>query len=61
MLRIRTRAPASSITSIDLSGCTRPEMYRPESSTAALIASSVICTRWCCSYLSRRPLMISIV
>ncbi len=49
MLLIRTRAPASSITSIDLSGCTRPVMYRPDSSTAASRASSVISTRWCVS------------
>ncbi len=61
MLLIRTRAPASSITSIDLSGCTRPVMYRPESSTAARIASSVIWARWCCSYFSRRPLRICTV
>src|SRR6266850_2302706 len=35
-------------------------MYRSASVTAALMACSVILTRWCASYLWRRPRMISI-
>src|SRR3982751_4898169 len=60
MLRRRMRAPASSSTSIALSGRHRPVMYRSDISTAASSAASRICTRWCASYRSRRPLRISI-
>ena len=59
--RRRTRAPDSSMTSIALSGRHRAVIYRSDISTAASTASSVICTRWCSSYRSRRPLRISMV
>ncbi len=59
--RMRMRAPASSMRSIALSGRNRSLMYRSASVAAATSAESVIETRWCASYRSRRPLRISMV
>ena len=56
----RVRDEASSMTSMALSGSWRSVMYRSARCTAALIASSVIFTRWCASYLCLSPRMISI-
>ena len=55
-----TADAASSTRSIALSGKYLSAIYLDESLTALLIASSVIFTLWCASYLSRRPLKISI-
>ena len=52
---------ASSIKSIALSGKNLSFIYLVESSTAAFIASSVIFTLWCASYLSLKPSNIKIV
>ena len=52
---------ASSIKSIALSGKNLSLIYLEESSTAAFIASSVILTLWCASYLSLNPFKIWIV
>ncbi len=57
----RARAPASSITSIALSGRKRSEMYRSANFAAATMASSVISALWCSSYRHLSPLRISIV
>ena len=58
---MRTRALASSMRSIALSGRERSVTYRTLSSAAALSASSVICTRWCLSYSGLMPWRISMV
>ena len=52
---MRTRDAASSTRSIALSGRNRSLIYRAESFTAAVSASSVIFNPWCASYRSRRP------
>ena len=54
-------APASSITSIALSGNFRSCIYREESSTAVLIASNEYFTSWCSSNLDFNPFNIFIV
>ena len=46
---------ASSIKSMALSGKNRSVMYLLDSSTAKIMASSLICTPWCNSYLSLIP------
>src|SRR5271165_1796077 len=55
---MRARAPASSMTSIALSGRKRPVIYRSESRTAASNASSVSLALWCASYFGRKPFKI---
>ena len=52
----RSLAALSSIRSMALSGKNLSVIYRLDSSTAAIIASSLIRTWWCVSYLSFRPL-----
>ena len=47
--------------SMALSGRYLSVMYLSESVAAAIIASSVMTTLWCASYLSRRPRSISTV
>mmetsp|Transcript_69048 Transcript_69048/g.202656 ORF Transcript_69048/g.202656 Transcript_69048/m.202656 type:complete len:216 (+) Transcript_69048:387-1034(+) len=56
-----TRAPASSSTSMALSGMKRSLMYWPASFTQATMASSEYLSLWCCSYLRTRPCRIRIV
>ena len=51
----RWRAPASSITSIALSGRCRSLMWRADSSAAALRASSAYLTPWCSSNRGAQP------
>ena len=58
---ILTLDAASSIKSIALSGKNLSFIYLVDSSTADFIASSVIFTLWCASYLSRIPFNISSV
>ena len=58
---IRSFAAASSIRSMALSGRKRSVIYRFESSTAAIIASSLILTLWWFSYLSFRPRRMDMV
>ena len=52
---------ASSIKSIALSGKNLSVIYRVDIFVAAIIASSVIFTSWCASYLSLKPFKILIV
>ena len=59
--RIFCAAPASSITSIALSGRWRSLMKRAESSAAVVSAAGAYLTPWCCSKRVFRPLRISIV
>ena len=59
--RRRTLDPASSITSIALSGRNRSLMYRSANRTAVTIDSSEILTLWCSSYGTLSPLIISMV
>ncbi len=51
---------ASSIRSMALSGKNLSVIYLSDILTAAIKASSVILTLWCASYLSLKPLSISI-
>ena len=59
--RIFCAAPASSITSIALSGRCRSLMKRAESSAAAVSADGWYFTPWCASKRDFRPFRISIV
>jgi len=59
--RMRWAAPASSITSIALSGRWRSLMYLADSSAAAVIAPELYLTPWCSSKRDFSPLRISIV
>ena len=59
--RIFCAAPASSITSIALSGRWRSLMKRAESSAAVVSAAGAYLTPWCCSKRDFRPFRISIV
>ena len=58
--RIFCAAPASSITSIALSGRWRSLMKRAASSAADVSAAGAYLTPWCCSKRVFRPLRISI-
>ena len=57
----RCDAPASSITSIALSGNFRSCIYLADSSTAVLIASKEYFTSWCSSKRDFKPFRILIV
>ncbi len=57
---MRNLEAASSIKSMALSGKNRFVMYLSDSSTAPIIASSLIRTLWCDSYFSLIPLKIEI-
>ena len=59
--RMRCAAPASSITSIALSGRCRSLMYLADSSAAACSAPSAYLTLWCSSKRDFRPFRISTV
>jgi hypothetical protein len=59
--RMRCAAPASSITSIALSGRCRSLMYLAESSAAACSAAGAYLTLWCSSKRDFRPFRISTV
>ena len=59
--RIFCAAPASSMTSIALSGRWRSLMNRAESSAAVVSAAGAYLTPWCCSKRDFRPLRISTV
>ena len=59
--RMRCAAPASSMTSMALSGRWRSLMYLADSSAAACSAPSAYLTLWCSSKRDFRPLRISIV
>ena len=59
--RIFCAAPASSMTSIALSGRWRSLMNRADSSAAVVSAAGAYLTPWCCSKRDFRPLRISIV
>mmetsp|Transcript_44538 Transcript_44538/g.104540 ORF Transcript_44538/g.104540 Transcript_44538/m.104540 type:complete len:229 (+) Transcript_44538:1301-1987(+) len=59
--RMRCAAPASSMTSMALSGRWRSLMYLADSSAAACSAPSAYLTEWCSSKRLLRPLRISMV
>ena len=59
--RIFCAAPASSMTSIALSGRCRSLMKRAESSAAVVSAAGAYLTPWCCSKRVFSPLRISMV
>ena len=58
---VRSRAAASSIRSMALSGKNRSEIYLSERVAAAIIALSCMRTPWKTSYLSLSPLNIETV
>ena len=57
----RVAAPASSMTSIALSGKNRSLMCFADNSAATRKARSVYFTSWCASYRARRPFKIFVV